>query len=97
MQSQCHGVTDNIGYKELDVWVGYYMTVPICVLALFLTSNVVMVLNYVYASLDCLAVEASSLGNAPGQTGVVICSPEELNDQGLSQGAFLYSSAPNDC
>jgi hypothetical protein len=82
--------TDDVGYMKINGWVGYYMTVPICISALAPTSNVV--LNYVYAG---LSVEASSLGNAPGQPGVVVYSPGELNGQGLPPGAFIYSSAPN--
>ena len=83
--------TDDVGYKNINGWVGYYLTVPICITAASPTSNVI--LDYVYAS---LTVDATSLGvNAAGETGVVVYSPAELNDQGLPPGAFIYSSAPN--
>ena len=83
--------TENVGYNKMMGWVGFYMSVPICVSAAFPSSNVI--LNYVYAG---LSVDATSLGvNAAGQTGVITYSSGSLNDQGLPQGAFLYSSAPN--
>ncbi len=82
---------DDVGYNKLVGWVGYFMYVPICVSAASPTSNVV--LNYVFSG---LSVEATSLGvNAAGETGVVTYSAGELNGQGLPDGAFLYSSAPN--
>jgi hypothetical protein len=82
---------DDVGYNKLMGWVGYFMSVPICVSATSPTSNIV--LNYVFSG---LSVEASSLGvNAAGETGVVTYSAGELNGQGLPEGAFLYSSAPN--
>eukprot|EP00292_Cryptomonas_paramecium_P002047 CAMPEP_0113684128 /NCGR_PEP_ID=MMETSP0038_2-20120614/13784_1 /TAXON_ID=2898 /ORGANISM="Cryptomonas paramecium" /LENGTH=1026 /DNA_ID=CAMNT_0000603749 /DNA_START=237 /DNA_END=3319 /DNA_ORIENTATION=+ /assembly_acc=CAM_ASM_000170 len=82
--------TTELRYSKLNGWVGYSMSVPICVQSSL--SSSLLLLNYVFAG---LSVEASSLGaNATGDFGVVTYSAGELSSQGLPAGAQLLSSAP---